>query len=119
LGTGPIESAAGNQPAAFAGYDDFLRDIKAHVQAARVKAALTVNRELVQLYWSIGHDIAIRQKEQGWGAKVTDRLTADLRREFPDMKGFSPTNLKYMRRFAEECPDGQFGQQAAEQCRLA
>jgi predicted nuclease of restriction endonuclease-like (RecB) superfamily len=87
------------------GYAELLQDIKARVRAAQIKAALAVNRELVLLYWSIGRDILARQQEQGWGAKVIDRLSADLRRELPEMQGFSPRNLKYMRAFAEAWPD--------------
>ena len=74
-----------------------------------------MNRELVLLYWQIGHDILIRQTQQGWGAKVIDRLAHDLRVAFPAMKGFSPRNLKYMRAFAEAWPDTDFVQQAAAQ----
>ena len=83
------------------GYASLLNDLKERIRAAQVRAAVAVNCELVLLYWSIGHDILTRQKEQGWGSKVTDRLAADLRREFPEMTGFSPRNLKYMRAFAE------------------
>jgi predicted nuclease of restriction endonuclease-like (RecB) superfamily len=67
----------------------------------------------VLLYWRIGCDILNRQADQGWGAKVIDRLAHDLRTAFPDMKGFSPRNLKYMRAFAEAWPDVEFVQQAA------
>jgi predicted nuclease of restriction endonuclease-like (RecB) superfamily len=66
-----------------------------------VKAVFSVNRELIQLYWQIGNEILARQDAEGWGAKVIDRLSRDLMREFPDMKGFSVRNLKYMRKFAE------------------
>ncbi len=62
------------------------------------------------LYWQIGRDILVRQAEQGWGAKVIDRLAHDLRTAFPTMKGFSPRNLKYMRAFAEAWPDTEFVQ---------
>ena len=82
------------------GYEDRLRDLKHRVRAARVQAALAVNRELVLLYWSIGRDILERQDRLGWGAKVIDQLAADLRKEFPENKGFSGRNLKYMRSFA-------------------
>src|SRR5215469_7258577 len=92
------------------GYEAFLRDLKERIRAAQVEAALAVNRELVLFYWSIGRDILARQKRHGWGAKVIDRLAADLRREFPEMAGFSPRNLKYMRAFAEAWPDEQFVQ---------
>jgi predicted nuclease of restriction endonuclease-like (RecB) superfamily len=92
-----------------------LNDLKERIRAAQVRAAVAVNRELVLLYWSIGRDILTRQKEQGWGSKVIDRLAADLRREFPEMTGFSPRNLKYMRAFAEAWPNESIVQQAAAQ----
>ena len=92
----------------FAGYDAFLRDIKGRVQAARMRAAFAVNAELVLLYWTLGREISLRMQEHGWGSKVVDRLAGDLRREFPDMKGFSLRNLRYMRSFAEAWPDEQF-----------
>ncbi len=72
-------------------------------------------QKLVLLYWQIGHDILTRQAEQGWGSKIIERLAQDLRATFPDMKGFSPRNLKYMRAFAEAWPDAEFVQQAAAQ----
>jgi predicted nuclease of restriction endonuclease-like (RecB) superfamily len=96
-------------------YDELLRDLKVRIGQAQVRAALAVNSELVSLYWSIGRDILVRQQQQGWGAKVVDRLAADLRRAFPEMKGFSPRNLKYMRSFADAYPDEQFVQQAVAQ----
>jgi predicted nuclease of restriction endonuclease-like (RecB) superfamily len=80
-----------------------------------VKAALAVNAELVLLYWSIGRDILSRQKKEGWGARVIDRLSNDLHADFPEMKGFSPRNLKYMRAFAEAWPDRRIVQQLAAQ----
>jgi predicted nuclease of restriction endonuclease-like (RecB) superfamily len=76
-----------------------------------VKAALAVNAELVLLYWSIGRDILGRQETEGWGAHVIDRLSTDLHVAFPDMKGLSPRNLKYMRAFAEAWPDPRVVQQ--------
>jgi predicted nuclease of restriction endonuclease-like (RecB) superfamily len=98
-----------------AGYDAFLRDLKERIRAAQVRAALAVNRELVLLYWRIGRDILRQQAAQGWGARVIDRLADDLRRAFPEMKGFSPRNLKYMRAFAQTYPDEAFVQQVAAQ----
>ena len=91
-------------------YDSFLKGLKDRVRHAQLRASLAVNRELVLLYWSIGRDILTRQKEQGWGAKIVDRLAEDLRREFPEVTGFSPRNLKYMRAFAEAWPDEQIVQ---------
>jgi predicted nuclease of restriction endonuclease-like (RecB) superfamily len=93
-----------------AGYESFLKGLKERVRAAQLRAGLSVNRDLVLLYWSIGRDILARQKDQGWGAKVIDRLANDLRREFPAMTGLSPRNLKYMRTFAEAWPDEQIVQ---------
>ncbi len=94
-------------------YRTFLEGLKERVRTARLSAAQAANRELIGLYWSIGRDILARQAELGWGAKVIDRLSGDLRREFPDMKGFSPRNLKYMRAFAAAWPDEAIVQQGA------
>jgi len=108
-----ISSPTGKEP--LAGYEAFLSDLKARIGSAQINAALSVNRELILLYWQIGRDILIHQQQQGWGAKVIDRLAADLHRAFPEMQGFSPHNLKYMQAFAEAYPDGQFVQQVAAQ----
>jgi predicted nuclease of restriction endonuclease-like (RecB) superfamily len=97
------------------GYLELLDEIRSKVRAAQVRAALAVNRELVLLYWQIGREILARQGEAGWGAKVVDRLAVDLRREFPEMKGFSSRNLKYMRSFALAYPDEPFVQQPVAQ----
>jgi predicted nuclease of restriction endonuclease-like (RecB) superfamily len=72
-------------------------------------------RELVLLYWQTGRDILEGQQQQGWGAKVIDCLARDLRSAFPDMKGFSPRNLKYMRALAEAYANEQFVQQVVAQ----
>lgn len=93
-----------------AGYADWLADLKRRIHIAQQRATLAVNRELVLLYWQIGRDILERQAEQGWGAKVIERLALDLHAAFPDMKGFSPRNLKYMRAFAEAWPEVEFVQ---------
>ena len=92
------------------GYDVFLQDLKVRIRDARIRAGLAVNSELVLLYWRIGQDILTRQQEQGWGARIIDRLATDLKVSFPEMKGFSPRNLKYMRAFAEAWPDEVFVQ---------
>jgi predicted nuclease of restriction endonuclease-like (RecB) superfamily len=98
-----------------AGYAAFLGEVKARVRAAQVRAALAVNAELVLLYWSLGRDILARQKKEGWGAQVIDRLSADLRAAFPEMAGFSPRNLKYMRAFAAAWPEEEIVQQIVAQ----
>jgi predicted nuclease of restriction endonuclease-like (RecB) superfamily len=96
-------------------YETFLHSLKSRIATAQVKAALAVNSELVLLYWQIGREILTRQKTQGWGAKVVDQLSKDLRSAFPQMKGFSTRNLKYMRSLAEQYFDEQFVQQAVAQ----
>ena len=98
-----------------AGYAHWLAELKTRIHSAQQRATLSVNRELVLLYWQIGRDILTRQKEQGWGAKVIERLAHDLRAAFPDMKGFSRANLMYMRAFAQAWPDPQIVQQAVGQ----
>lgn len=110
-----IEKSDSAAAAVFAGYDAFLNDLRARIQTAQVRAALAVNREMVLLYWHIGREILARQTEQGWGAKVIDRLSGDLKRAFPEMKGFSPRNLKYMRLLAETYPEEEFVQQLVAQ----
>ena len=98
-----------------ADYALWLTGLKSRIATAQQRAALAANQELVRLYHHIGHEILERQTSQGWGAKVIDRLANDLRDAFPEMKGFSGTNLKYMRLFAQECPNGLIGQQPADQ----
>jgi len=97
------------------GYLEWLKEIKKRIRASQQKAVLAANSAMIFLYWQIGQDILERQNKQGWGAKVVDRLASDLRREFPEMKGFSPRNLKYMRLFAETWTDEQFVQRVVAQ----
>lgn len=96
-------------------YVTWLGQLKDEVQQARLRSSLAVNRELLLLYWRIGRSILLRQKAEGWGKKVVDRLEIDLRKAFPDMTGFSPRNLMYMRAFAEAWPDEAIVQQAVAQ----
>lgn len=96
-------------------YKSFLDELRERIRSTQVRAAPAVNSELVMLYWGIGRAILERQRQHGWGAKVIDRLSADLRHAFPEMKGFSPRNLKYMRAFAEAYSDEQFVQQVVAQ----
>lgn len=98
-----------------AGYGEFLADIKHRVRAAQVHAVLAANSQMILLYWDIGRGILDRQQTEGWGAKVIDSLARDLKTEFPDMKGFSTRNLKYMRAFGEAWTDLAFVQQVVAQ----
>ena len=96
-------------------YADWLADLKRRIHGARQRALLAANDEQIRLYHDIGMDIMQRQMTQRWGARVIDRLSSDLRAAFPDMKGFSSRNLKYMKVFAQICPTLQIGQQSAAQ----
>jgi len=98
-----------------ADYPLFLAELKARIAAARTRAALAVNSELIKLYWEIGHNILERERQEGWGAKVIDRLSADLRRDFPEMRGLSRSNLHYMRLLAAAWPDEEIVPQAVGQ----
>ena len=82
------------------GYAEMLGELKAQVRQAQFRAHRVVNEQLIELYWTIGREILAQQDKQGWGSGVIARLAADLRAEFPQMKGFSPSNLQYMRGFA-------------------
>ena len=103
------------KPGRPAAYGALLADLKQRVRRAQVRAALSVNRELVLLYWHIGREILRSQQAEGWGTKVIERLAKDLRREFPEMSGLSRTNLLYMRAFAETYSSDAIVQQAAGQ----
>jgi predicted nuclease of restriction endonuclease-like (RecB) superfamily len=85
-------------------YAAFISDIKERVSRSRTEAVLAANARMILLYWEIGNAILERQQSEGWGAKVIDRMSYDLKAEFPSLQGFSPRNLKYMRKFAEAWP---------------
>ncbi|HEX5011425.1 MAG TPA: DUF1016 N-terminal domain-containing protein [Planctomycetota bacterium] len=93
-----------------ANYAATLAEIRQRVQSSRLQAVLSANAVLVRAYWEIGRVILRRQRREGWGSKVIDRLSMDLRRCLPGMRGLSPRNLKYMRAFAAAWPHGQFVQ---------
>lgn len=82
-----------------------LRELKARIQDTRLRAVLAANAAMIHLYWELGRTILERQAREGWGAKVIDRLSYDLREAFPDMAGLSPRNLLLMRSFAEAYVD--------------
>lgn len=96
-------------------YAPLLADLKAHVRAAQVTAAVAVNRELMRLYWHIGRAILRSQKAEGWGAKVVERLAKDLAAEFPEMGGFSRANLLRMRNFYDTWKPVEIVSQAVTQ----
>jgi predicted nuclease of restriction endonuclease-like (RecB) superfamily len=96
-------------------YARVLKNIKVRVQRERLQVVLAANAAMVQLYWDIGNMILGRQNEAGWGAKIIDRLSADLRDAYPEMQGFSPRNLLFMRSFAATYPDPQIVKQLVSQ----
>ena len=97
------------------GYSSFLLEVKQLISSVRTHAILTANAEMTLLYWHVGKMILDRQKEEKWGAKVIDRLSFDLKKAFPGLAGFSPRNLKYMRKFASAWPDVEFVQRTVAQ----
>ena len=96
-------------------YAEMLDNIKQLVAEGRRQVMWTANVQMSMMYYQIGTEILKRQSTEGWGAKVVDRLSADLKHSFPEMQGFSPRNLKYMRRFAELWPDAQIVQRCVAQ----
>jgi predicted nuclease of restriction endonuclease-like (RecB) superfamily len=96
-------------------YKELVSLIKTKITDTRLKVVLLANSNMVILYWEIGSEILKKQTTEGWGAKVIDRLSKDLLETFPDMKGFSPRNLKYMRRFSVEFPNSTIVQQGVAQ----
>ncbi|MDK9716553.1 MAG: PDDEXK nuclease domain-containing protein [Trichlorobacter sp.] len=97
------------------GYELFLHNLKERIVRERVKAVLSANAAMIMLYWEIGKHILDRQATEGWGARVIDRLSYDLKQAFPEMGGFSPRNLKYMRKFAGAWPDSTIVQRTVAQ----
>lgn len=96
-------------------YATFIDELKKTIRSTRVSVTLQANAQLIMMYWHIGKMILDAQESEGWGARVIDRISLDLRESFPDMKGFSSTNLKYMRQFAQAWPDFEIGQQPVDQ----
>ncbi len=97
------------------GYPELFEILREKIRTSQLKAALAVNYELLSLYWEIGTKILSKQKNEGWGSKTVETLAKDLRSAFPDMKGFSLTNVKYMVQFAKEYPDLTISQQPVGQ----
>jgi predicted nuclease of restriction endonuclease-like (RecB) superfamily len=98
-----------------ADYATILSEIKKRIQTERLRIVINANSAMIMLYWDIGRLILDRQKQEGWGAKVIDRLSADLRDAYPDMRGLSSRNLKYMRAFAASWPQKEIVQEPLAQ----
>ena len=96
-------------------YLKYVNELKTRIRSAQLKAAHAVNAELIRLYWDIGKSIIERQKAAKWGSGFLENLAKDLQSEFPGMEGFSTTNLKRMRQFADTFQSTQIGAQAVHQ----
>jgi len=96
-------------------YLEFIDKIKKQIQNQRVSVVLKANASMICLYWNIGNAILQKQEEEGWGTKVIDRISKDIKDSFPEMKGFSQRNIKYMRKFAEEWNDYEIVQRVVAQ----
>lgn len=96
-------------------YAQFIEKLKDKIQQQRISIVLNANTSMICLYWNIGQAILQKQADEGWGAKVIDRIAADIKAAFPEMSGFSPRNIKYMRKFAQCWPDFEFVQQVVAQ----
>ena len=98
-----------------AAYKTCLKELKKKVTSTRMQVMLAVNVEQIKLYWEIGRALANLQKVTKWGTKLLEQASKDLRHAFPDMRGFSRTNVHYMKQFAEIYSDIQFVQQPVGQ----
>jgi predicted nuclease of restriction endonuclease-like (RecB) superfamily len=96
-------------------YTQWLKTIKEQVRSSQLKATIAVNTELIQFYWELGKSIAEKQKIYNWGASIIDQLAIDLKKEFPDVEGFSRTNLYYIKQFYEFYSQGAIIQQTVGQ----
>lgn len=87
------------------GYPEWQKSIEQLIEISKLRAAINVNADTLKLYWNIGNSILQKQKEKGWGKKVIEQLSKDLTNRFPNDRGYSIRNLKYMRQFSEAYPD--------------
>lgn len=99
-------------------YKQWLTDLKFRIRNSQIKAALKVNTELINLYWELGKEIVSKQEQSQWGDGLIKQLSSDLQQEFPNMKGFSTTNIKYIKRwYSFYNQDITIGQQVVDQLR--
>jgi len=97
-------------------YKQWLVDLKARIRQSQLRAMIKVNDELLHLYWDLGRDIVVRQMDAKWGSGFYSQLSNELKAEFPDMQGFSATNLNYCKRFYEfYANDNQLRQHIADE----
>lgn len=97
------------------GYISFVDELKGFIKKEKLVSILNANQRMILMYWHIGKAILTKQEEEGWGTKIVDRLSVDLKNAFPEETGFSPRNLKYMRKFAESWADFEIVQRTVAQ----
>ena len=85
-------------------YKELLQEVKFKIQHAQIKTVMAANSQMLLLYWQLGNYILANQQANGWGSKIIDLLAADIKKELPNLKGFSTRNLKYMRKFSTDYP---------------
>ena len=95
-------------------YTKLFEQLKSDIKQTQLRAALSVTKELIMLYWRTGKMLSVKIQDKGWGAKTLEKLARDIRKEFPDVTGFSWRNLKYMRQFAESFPEANWAAAAAQ-----
>ena len=95
-------------------YKNWISDVSKRFRQSQLKAAIKVNEDMLRFYWSMGRDIFRMNNDAKYGSRFYNAISADLKEIFPDIKSFSPTNLKYMRYFYEMYPTAENRQQAAD-----
>lgn len=108
----PVAENKSNMPEDYISFSD---ELKLFIRKEKLTTILNANQRMILMYWHIGKAILAKQVEKGWGAKIIDRLSVDLKDSFPEETGFSPRNLKYMRKFAESWTDIEIVQRTVAQ----
>ncbi len=96
-------------------YREWIEELKSEIQKAQIKAAISVNHELLNLYWKIGESISKKVESEKWGTSVVENLSKDLQKYFPDQQGFSRSNLFSMRKWYEFYTNSEFELQKVQQ----
>lgn len=96
-------------------YKDWISDVSKRFRKSQLKAAVKVNEEMLRFYWTMGRDIAKMSNEAKYGSQFYNTISTDLKDIFPDIKSFSPTNLKYMRYFYEMYPTAEICQKVVDE----
>ncbi len=100
-------------------YKDWISDVSKRFRKSQLKAAVKVNEEMLRFYWTMGRDIVKMSNEAKYGSQFYNTISTDLKDIFPDIKSFSPTNLKYMRYFYEMYPTAEIRQQVVAESEIS